>query len=170
MSFKHLHWIHVCGSVPNDYILTSHLIVPFSLRWYFNFFLTFNSSIVTLGITNITCDYTFVTFGSFLICFSYLMVPLTYWVVLTSHLTVFCHIRLYLYFFSHLIVLSSNCVVPISHVIVLLSHQWFPYFFSLTFDDSCVTLDSTNIFFYRTFSHIRWYFNFYSHLTILSSH
>ena len=57
------------------------------------------------------------------------------------------------------------------HVTVLLSHLVILFFFFLlTFDGSIVKLGNTNILFDRTFSYIRWYFNFYSHLTIPSSH
>ena len=129
MSFRHLHWIHVCGSVPNDYILTSHLIASFSLRWYFNFFLTFNSSIVTLDNTNITCDCTFVIFGGslFFLTFDGSIVTLG-----STNITFDCTFATFgctRIFFSHLIVPFSNSAVPTSHVIVLLSHSVLRLFF-----------------------------------------
>ena len=83
-------------------------------------------------------------------------------------------------FFSNLTVSSSHCTVPTSHIIVIFSHLvvsllfshiwWFPYFF-LTFDDSILTLCSSNItcdIFFLTFGSSLTFF--FLHLTVLSSH
>ena len=77
-------------------VLLSHLVVPLF------FFLTFDDTILTLCSTNITCDYTFVTFGGSLI-FSHLMVPSSHYAIPTSHV----------------IVLFSHSVVPL-----LFAHIW----------------------------------------------
>ena len=64
--------------------------------------ITFDSSILTLYSSNITCDDTFVTFGGFLFFF---------------------------FFFSQLMVSSSHCAVLTLHVIILLSHFVVPLSF-----------------------------------------
>ena len=52
---------------------TSHVTVFFHIQWFsLFFFLTFNGTILTLCSTNITCDCTFVTFGSSLIFFPHI--------------------------------------------------------------------------------------------------
>ena len=77
--------------------------------------ITFNGFIFTLCSFNITCNGSFVTFGSSLILFSHLMISFSY------------------------------CAILILHVTILLSHSVVPYFFSSTFDDSIITLYSSNI-------------------------
>ena len=106
------------------------------IRWFSYFFLTFDGIILTLCSTNVTCDYTFVTFGGSLIFFSHLMIP------------------------------SSHYIVPTSHMTILLSHSVVLLFFFLTFDGIILTLYSINftcnytfVIFgsFLIFSHIRWY-------------
>ena len=67
------------------------------------FFLTFDGSILTLCSSNIICDSSFLTFGSSLTFFSYLMVPSSRCAVSTSYVTVlFSHLMVPLPFFSHI--------------------------------------------------------------------
>ena len=122
-------------------VFLSHSVVPL-------FFLTFDSTILTLCSTNIICNCTFVTFDSslFLFFFSHLVIPL--------------------FFFSHLIVLSSHCAVPTSHVTVFYHILWYLYFF-LTFDGTILTLRSTNIICDYTFVTFGSSF-FFSHFMLLS--
>ena len=81
---------------------------------------TFNGIILTLCSINIIYNCTFVTFGNFLYFFSHSMVPSSYYVVPTWHVTVLLsHSVVPLFFFSHLMVSSSHCATPTSHVIVL---------------------------------------------------
>ena len=109
------------------------------------------------------------------------MVPSSYCVVLTSHMTVFLSHFVFSYFFSYLIIPSLHCAVLTSHVTILLSHSvvlffFFSYlivqflhytvltlhltiilsysvvlFFFLTFDYTILILCSTNITYNCTF-------------------
>ena len=96
--FSHLMVLSSHGTVPTSHVtvLLSHLTVPF-------FFLTFYGIIITLCSSNITCDYTFVTFSCSLFFSSHFMVPISQSAVLTSHVTVLLsHSVVLLFFFSHI--------------------------------------------------------------------
>ena len=111
--------------VPTSYviILLSHSVVPL-------FFLKFDGIILTLHSTNITCDYTFVTFCGFLIFFSHLMVSTTHYAILTPHVTV----------------LLSHSVVPLFfftfYGIILILHST-----NITCDYTFLTFSGSLIFF-----------------------
>ena len=95
-------------------VLFLHLVVPL-------LFFTFDSFILTLCSSNITCVNSFVIFDDSL------------------------------FFFSHLTVPSSHYIIPTSHLIVLFSHLVVHLFIFLTFDDSIITLCNFNITFDSTF-------------------
>ena len=100
---------------------------------------------------------------------SHLMVLSLHCVVITSHVIVLLsHLVVLLFFFSHLMVPSLHCVILTSYVIVLLSHLMVLLFF-LTFDDTILTLYSTNITCDCILPHLVVHF-FFSHLIVPSSH
>ena len=97
--------------VPSSHyaVSTSHVIVFFPhIGCSFNFFFTFDSFILILCDSNITCDSSFVTMGGSLTFFSHLPVPSSHYAVPTSYVTV----------------LFSQFMVPL-----LFSHIWqfYPY-------------------------------------------
>ena len=66
--------------------------------------ITFNVTLLILRSTNITCNCTFVTFGSSFI-FSHLMVPSSHCVVSTSYVTIllsYSVVSFFFFFFSHI--------------------------------------------------------------------
>ena len=85
------------------------------------FFLTFDSFILILCSSNITCNSSFLIFGGSL------------------------------YFFLTFNGLSSHCVILTSHVTVLFSHLMVLLLFFLTFDGFIITLCSSNITFDSSF-------------------
>ena len=127
-------------------VLTSHITVLLSHLVVLLFFLTFDGNILTLCSTNITCDYTFVTFGSSLIFFFIFDgIILTLCSINITCDCIFVTFNGFLFcFFSHFMVPSSHYVIPKSHVTIFLSHSVVPLFF-LTFDGTILTLCSTNI-------------------------
>ena len=85
--FSHIWWIdcHIRQYQHHVWLYFCHI------RWYpFFFLLTFNSSVITLGNNNITCDHTFVTFnGSLVFCFFfyyyYLLITFDSSIIILSH-------------------------------------------------------------------------------------
>ena len=127
-------------TVPTSHvtILLSHSVVLLfaSHIWWFNFI---------LGSTDITSDYSFITFSGTLFCFSHLTVPLSHWAVLISLLTYFCHIWWYYYFFltfDNSIVTLGNTNITFDHTFVTFGGTIIFLFYIYSF---IVTLDSTNI-------------------------
>ena len=81
------------------------------------------------------------------------------------------YVPIYTTLLSHWIVQLSHWIVPTSLLIVLLSHIWWYPIFFLTFDNSIVTLGSTNITSNHTFVTFGGTIIFFLHvLTIPSSH
>ena len=135
-----------------------HIKLYFCHIWWFPYFFTFDGTILTLCSTNITCDCTFITFGSFLIIFLHLMVSFSYCTIPVSHvILLLSHSILLLFFFLHL-------MVPTSHMTILLSYLVVLFFFFLTFDDTILTLCSTNITCDCTFVTFGGSFFFFSHI------
>jgi len=118
-------------------IFLSHLVVSFI--FFFNgFIFTLCNSLIFGG--------SFVTFGgSPFFFFSYLIVQFTHCVVLTLYVTVLLShlVVLSSFFFSHLTISFLCYAVSTSHVTVFLSNLGFIFF--LIFDNSILTLCSTNI-------------------------
>ena len=91
-------------------ILLSHSVVPL-------FFLIFGGTILTLHSTNITCDYTFVTFcGSLIFFLTFDGIIHTLRNTNTTCDCTFVTFGDFFIFFSYLMVLSSHCAVPTSYV------------------------------------------------------
>ena len=92
------------------------------IQWFlFFFFLTFYDSIITLGSTNITSDYTSVTFSG--IFFFSLTFDSFIFTLGSTNITsdrTFITFGGSLFFISHLIIPSSHWTISISHLIVLL--------------------------------------------------
>ena len=121
------------------------------IGWFPYLFLTLDGSIFILCSSNITCDNCFLTFGVSLtfffshlaipsshcavptlhviIFFSYLVVPLLFFLTFNDSIFKLCDSNItydcsfvtlggFLTFFSHLTIPSSHCIVPISHVTV----------------------------------------------------
>ena len=95
--------------------LLSHLVVPL----FIYFFLTFDGSIVTLDSTNITSDCIFITFSGtlFLLTFDDLLL---HWIVPTSLVTVLLSQTIVPFYFLHLTVPLSYWTIPISHLTIIL--------------------------------------------------
>ena len=123
----------------------------FSYIWWFPyFFLTFDGSILTLCSSNMWQFFSHIWWFPYFF-FSHLTVPSSHCVVPTSRVIPT----------SHVIVLLSHWVVPLlfshtwrfhphivqfhHHMWQFFSHIWWFLYFFLTFDDSIVTLSSTNI-------------------------
>ena len=136
-------------AVPTSYVtvLLSPSVVPLF------FFLIFDGTILILCSTNITCDCTFVTFYSSLICL------------------------------SHLMVLSSYCAIPTSHETALLSYLVIPLFFltfdgtilticstNIIYNCIYVTFGGSLIFFLHLIMLFSYCVVLTSHITVLLSH
>ena len=111
--FCHIRWFPYFFShlmVPSSHcaVLTSHVTVLLSNRWFSFFFLTFDGSIITLGSTNITYDRTFLTFAGTLIFSSHLTISLSHWAVPTSYVTVLLSHSIVPLFFSLQLMVSLS--------------------------------------------------------------
>ena len=117
------------------------------------FFLTFDSIILTLCSTNITCNCTFVTFSSsFILFFSHIWWCYPHIVQYQHYIRLyFCHIRWFPYFFSHIWWFHCHVKQYQHHIWSYISHiRWYLNFF-LTFDSSIIILYNTNIIYDCTF-------------------
>ena len=131
-------------------VLLSYLVVPL-------FFLTYDNTILRLCNTNVTCDYTFVTFGDSLLFF-FLTFDGTILTLYNTNITCDCTFVTFgssFIFFSHLVVPSSHCAIPTSHVTIFLSHSMVPLFFFshlmvLSSHDAVSTLHVTDVNIKRT--------------------
>ena len=119
--------------VPSSHcvVLTSHVIVLLSHSMVHLFFLTFDSTILTLCSSNITCDYTFVIFGGFFIYF-FLTFDGTILTLCSINITCNCTFVTFsdsFIFFSQFMVPFLHCTVPLSHVLYFCHIRWFLFFF-----------------------------------------
>ena len=107
-------------------------------------FLTFDNFNLTFCSSNITRDYSFVTFGGSFFFFFFQI----WWF--------YCHIRQYS--------IAFDCTF------VIFNDTFFFFFFFLIFDSSIITLDSPNITSNCTFVTFGSILFFFSHLTVPSLH
>ena len=123
-------------------VLSSHCAIPIShatvlllhLVGFFFFSPHIDGSIVTLGSTNITSNYTFVTFNGTLFFFSHLIVLLLGNSIVPPLFSgirypLVCNLLYQVTKSSHLTFLSLNCAILTLHVTVFLSHLMVPFLF-----------------------------------------